>query len=313
MRAALRCAVWGLALWVTYPRMLRAQQDLLKAVRNCPVFFAHPRLVDLKSYAAMVPPFSLPLAGLAAVAWIVKFDRMGQQQTRPMQQPATEDMVIAWTLSAFLPLMHVITHFGTGFFQPRYGIGSAIGLAMLAGMLPGWIGRRHGSRWRYAASVAWVGSLYGFAIATVMLWYAPHLEVGTSWNDPVLHAGPPQDPIVIASSLEFSPLWWYSDSETRARLHNLKDLGYAGKYINPISDYSLAIEYKYTPMQLDNYEEFLAIHPHFLLYCTGEPMVEWIKPRLINEGWRLKLLQSGKLRQAEGEGPQRTEPFEVSR
>ena len=61
----------------------------------------------------------------AVLALIVKLDVKGKQYEERTQRPAIEDMAVAWMLTAFLPLMLVVTRLGTGFFQPRYGIASA--------------------------------------------------------------------------------------------------------------------------------------------------------------------------------------------
>lgn len=113
------------------------------------------------------------------------------------------------------------------------------------------------------------------------------------WRDPLLRAADgSDDPIVVASALQFSPMWSYSDNGHRARLHYLSDLPYARLQSSPIPEYSLAIERSITPMQMDRYESFLAKHQRFYLYCYGEPIDEFIVPRLEREGWHLKTLGS---------------------
>ena len=126
-----------------------------------------------------------------------------------------------------------------------------------------------------------------------------------------MSVGAPDEPIVVANATEFPPLWWYSDERLRTHLHYLTDPGYTARQSGLVPEYSLMLERQYLPMQLDNYETWLAGRRHFLLYCSGDSEFEWIKPRLASEGWQLKLLQSSPAAGATA-APKR-ELFEVSR
>ncbi len=58
-----------------------------------------------------------------------------------------------------------------------------------------------------------------------------------------------QEPIVVASALEFSPMWWYADRQMRPQLHYLADLDYARRlHSDLIPEYSQALERSYPPM-----------------------------------------------------------------
>jgi hypothetical protein len=97
----------------------------------------------------------------------------------------------------------------------------------------------------------------------------------SSWSDPILQARDTQEPIVVASALEFSPMWWYADRQMRPQLHYLADLEDARMHSDLIPEYSLALERSYTPMQMDDYGSFVQSHRHFLLYCHGQSRLEW--------------------------------------
>jgi hypothetical protein len=261
----------------------------------------------------MVPPFFLLLAILAGMALLLKL-----ALSKAHLEPATgqyrvppEDFAVSIALVLFLPLMLVVTHFGTNYYQPRYGLGSAIGISMLSGLLWSCFERC----WRHAASIAWAATIYSLFVGLLGLWLAAVSKGVLPWSDPMLHAGNQQEPIVIASALEFSPIWWYSDDQMRKRIHYLSDPSYAGQHSDLIPEYSLVLERAYTPMQLDNYQVFLKAHQRFLLYSYGEPRLEWIKQRLIQEGWHLKLLQSAALQPAlkEDDGATYREMYQVTR
>jgi hypothetical protein len=188
----------------------------------------------------------------------------------------------------------------------RYGVGSAMGLSLLSGLL---LSRLH---WRHAPQLAWAGFVYSLTIALLGIWMAG-LSRAQRWNDPILHATDTQEPIVVASALEFPPIWWYANGPMRAHLHYLADLDYARLHSDLIPEYSLALEHAYTPMQMDDYHAFVQSHRHFLLYCYDEKRLEWVKERLIRDGWDLRLLQSAKIEPVGDDGQRYRELYLATR
>ena len=301
--------VGALTVLRTFPPMFRGQKPLLEAIRNCPVFAARPHISDLKLYGAILPRFIPAMAILGVVLlllWIA---------LTPKRQPAlagsnipAEDWVAAAMAALLIPAMLVVARFGTNYFQARYGIGSGLGIAMLCGMLLSRL------RWRYADSLAWVAAAYCLTVGLLGLWFAGKAPGVTPWTDPVLHAGGSDEAIVVANATEFSPLWWYADEQMRSRVHYLSDLAYTARQTGLVPEYSLMLERAYLPMRLDSYQSFIAEHRHFLLYCSGDREFEWIKQRLADEGWRLRLLQSAPVVKVPGAKAERyREMFEVSR
>ncbi len=304
----LTLALSSSAVLFTFPTMLQAQRTLLHAIRTCPVFFAHPRLHDLRDYAHMVPLFAPVLFGVAALALILKIGTCGFSPREGSYSPP-EDLAVAAALSLFLPFMLLLTHLGTNFFEMRYGLGSALGLSIMIGLLLSHLQ----ARWRGTPELAWGGTSYGLAMACICLSVAAHPPGPAPWQDPVLESRDVQEPIVVASALEFSPMWWYAKEPMRAKLHYLSDPAYAGLHSDLIPEYSLALEQAYTPMQMDNYQTFLASHNRFLLYCHGEARLEWVKQRLMHEGWKLTQLRTAKLEPVGEEGQEYRELYEVTR
>ena len=274
-------------LGLTYPVTLRAQEPLLAAIRACPVFTGHPRLADLKDYAWTLPPLVLGFVVLTLILLLLKIALSRESAEPTLAGIPIEDFAVAVALSCLLPAMLIATHFGTNYFMFRYGIGSSLGVSILFSFLLARL------PWRYAANIAWAGVVYSLCLALLGIWAAPDAEGTRPWLDPVLRAGDPSEPIVVASALEYSPAWWYGGS-LRGRMHYLEDLPYATLHSDTVPEYSLALEHAYTPMHMESYQEFVATHRQFLLYCYGETNLEWIKPRLLQEGWHLTLLASEK-------------------
>jgi hypothetical protein len=245
-------------------------------------------------YAYMVPPFITPLVVLACAGLPVKLALVGPAREEPASDGPPEDLATAAMLALFLPVMLLVTHLGTNYFQLRYGMGSALGLSLLSGLLLSRL------RWRHAPQLAWVAIVYSLTAGFLAMRAAGDTDVN-SWTDPILQGRDLQEPIVVASALQFSPMWWYADRQMRPQLHYLGDLNYARMHSDLIPEYSLALERAYTPMQMDDYRAFVQSHHHFLLYCYGEPRLEWVKERLVRDGWTLSLLQSAKVTNDDGQ------------
>jgi nicotinamide riboside transporter PnuC len=285
-----------LSLVFTVPPTLRGQKVLLDAIRACPFFWAHPRFSDLKFYVWMIPyPFpSLMVLTAFALTLTLALQRpvhIKEAEVIRAKRISPGDVLVASTLALFLPFMLAVTRVGTDYFQPRYAIGSMFGLSMLSGMLVARL------RWRLARPVSEALILYSLMLGFLNIWLAPVPKTPYPWTDPVLRAGSQQEPVVIASALEFSPIWWYSNSQMRSREHYLADLPFASQHRDAnqqrdfVPEYSLALEHAVTPMRLDDYHEFLQAHSRFLLYCYGDPRFEWVRRRLVKSGWHVELLK----------------------
>ena len=151
-----------------------------------------------------------------------------------------------------------------------------------------------GARWRFVNGLVSLIVLYCVAFGTLMLWMNARPEPPIDYGVSLFAAVPGTEPIVVASALEFMPSWWYADGPTRRRLHYLSDLQSAKTLPDRIPEYSLFLDRHQTPMQMEDYGSFLRTHRTFLVYSAGLPRLEWLEPRLVQEGWDLKLIASGK-------------------
>lgn len=286
--------VGALSLVLTFPPMLAAQAGLLRAIRQCPVFWARPHLASLSLYLGMLPPFIPVVALAAAVPALLAYSltigksRPGSQRLRLPPIPL-EDYFAALALALILPVMLLVTTAGTGYFWARYAVGSILGVAILTGLLMSRLSRRVALIDNLAIAGVFYCLVFGIiAVGTIRL---PEKAMGAE-RDPFFLSARTAEPIVIANAMVFSPTWWYGDSKTRAEIHYLSDLSYAVKNPEFIAEYSLALEQPYGAPKIDDYHQFLSTHRDFLLYCIGAPRIEWTKDRLIHEGWNLKLIRS---------------------
>jgi hypothetical protein len=275
----------SLMLLSTFPPMLRGQRVLLEAIRTAPAFWARPQIGHLALYPKYVPPFVAIVAlivGLFApliYATGVKPSIALPAKTKPEEYAAVS------TLALFLPIMLLVTHLRSGYFQERYAIGSAMGLAMLIGLV-----FSHGR----LSAFAWPASLYCFTIALLGLWHMSKPGFYVPQLDPILLSAGHEYQIVVDNPVQFYPAWWYADDNLRQRLHFLLDPPYAKTIDDFVGDYSIALEQPYLPMKIDSYAEFVAIHSRFFLYSHGEH--EWLIGRLAAEGWKIELVLSSGVR-----------------
>ena len=280
----------SLTALATYPPMLHAQALLLSTIRNSPIFWGRPGWADLGCYEKMLPMFVPSLLPFVALAWVVIYGcvpRTRMVSERPFcAQP--EDLAVADVLTMFVPIMLLLTHFGTNYFVPRYAIGSALGAALLAGILAAYAG----ARWRIVKGLVPLIVIYCVTVGLVTSWRSATPKPPLDYGESLFAAVPGAEPIVVASSLDFMPSWWYADGPTRHRLHYLSDLQSAKSTPDLIPEYSLYLIRHQTPMQMENYSSFLKTHKTFLVYSVGSPGLEWLQPRLVREGWELKLIAS---------------------
>jgi uncharacterized membrane protein len=280
----------ALSLFLTFPPMFRGQAELLKAVKNCPVYWARPALNSFWTYFLAAPNlitilvFSALIFGafLSYAAFGAK--RASKEQVDSATQVRMEDLAAGSALAMILPVMLLVTNFGTGYFIAKYAIGSSLGVAIVSGLLLSlW-----NERWPEIKSFIAVGVIYCFITTLPVFWpVGPDSDLDRVQTDPIYLSTPAQEPIVIADAVVFWPTWWYSDSSTRARLHYLSDLSYAVNQPDFLPEYSLTLEQPYGVPKLDNYREFLNSHGRFLLFCHRMPRLEWTIDRLRSEGWRM--------------------------
>jgi hypothetical protein len=301
---ALASAVLGsLIIGLTYPPMLRGQRMVLAAIAACPHFWARPQPSDIGWYADMFPTFVPLLALRVAVVSGLAYAVLPRRKPLPARKPSTltEEFAATYLLILFLPLMLLLTRLGTGYFVSRYAIGSALGLALACGLLASYMDFRSPR----ARKFLYLAGLYCITSGVLRFYFESHPETPMDYGNSLFATAPASEPIVIESALHFSPAWWYASPAMRPRLHYLSDLPFAQQQSDLVPEYSLYVERRYTPMQMDDYSSFLAEHREFLVYTVGQSGLEWLRPRLLKSGWTFRLVTKnnrGELYQATAPG-----------
>lgn len=279
----LGCIGIGLfTMLLTYPPVLHGQILLLDAIRHAPEFGWRPRVHDLIYYYYATPRLTLFLL-LGVIAAALLFKKHQEFTTKPH----AEDIAASLALALMLPALLVVTSLGTGLFYNRYGIGSGLGIAMFIGLVLS----SANVRWpAISAAVPWAAA--SWVLMALITWASggPAEVTQGCQGDRLLTTPPAGEALVMADGLRFSPTWWYSDFKTRSRLHYLSDLKEAAQHPDFVAEYSLTLEQAIGAPPVDDYSTFVATHRTFLLFTTGNPPLEWVRSRLLRDGFRLSAI-----------------------
>jgi hypothetical protein len=199
------------------------------------------------------------------------------------------EWIATCALCLLLPIQLLLAKIATGYFLPRYAIGTCLGMALLCA----W-GVPRLRLIRGVAERALALSLLGFLFAATIDLLAAQSNLPAWHPDPsretismALLNAPRGLPIVVANAYEYAPIWWYSPPSIQNRLTYLSDVPYAKLQRDFLPELSLETAQNFIPLHTSAYAPFLQSHPRFLLYMTGQARLEWVEPRLVGEGWRL--------------------------
>jgi hypothetical protein len=185
----------------------------------------------------------------------------------------------------------VAAKIGGGGVAARYTIGAALGLALSAGYVAYWLGRR-------ASALLLMCLLLAFASKETVFWGAEYYgrnarRVDVEGFERLLSsAGDQTLPVVVANGLEFVPLAYYAPRATTSRLVALLDAEAAREHTGSDSvELDIVILQRYMPIVVESYEAFEAGHAVFLLYATPGHG-EWWQARLLRDGFTLRTLSA---------------------
>ncbi len=285
------------------------------------VFTYLPLLAAVKPFAVDNPVFrpdlnSLPrfydflltpaLWPLLAVAIIVAFsaDSTRRPEWREVLPPHELAAAIGFLLVPVLAILLAV--FVSHIFMLRYGLGAVIGVSILVSAGSGAVTGRS-----KAVGAALVLLLAGWFAATTAVWVVR--QVGSLQDESLLGKAPfeqlhPELPVVISSGLLFLEMDHYTTPAVASRLNYLMDEEIARKKTgSDVFDKGFLVSRRWFPIRghLRDYRSFLAAHPKFLLYGYSSFDLDWLIPKLIEDGAKLTYLgQQGPLKQ-------RTVLFEV--
>jgi hypothetical protein len=284
-------------LW-TVPFALRTNQIMLVYTRAASTYVDKPTVANLLSYDVTTSPWLIGV--LIAALWFTRpvFAPADAQTRAPGAIPAHE-MAAAAALALLMPIMIGVAWATTGVFLPRYAIGTTLGVATLTGFAV----QRLAVSARQTAVVATLCmaavtagyvvsrvTTFGLQIVLPALMRPQHVNAVS-----VLAKAPPDLPIVVGPPVEFMPTKWYAPADLRRRLHYLQDPAYAVTQPSFLGDISLSVNRDVLPFEADDYATFLRANRRFLLYCMGRTEDNWVKTRLLAEGWKLQLLSQAGL------------------
>jgi len=295
------CAAGLSALALTLPFARRTQGNMLRYVSDSASFWARPHLRSLLSYYYMANPWLVPgFLLLLCLTWAGcgPGDESGPANRGKHVFPEHE-IAAALGLALLTPVIVGVSWLSTGYYIARYAIGTAMGIALLMGMAAARRGRNP-SHGHSAAALCLAALVVVNAGSAAIGFVFPTVTAPVAAADPppgsLLETIPGQEPIVLASALDYMPTWWYASPQLRQRLHYLADLSFAVRQADFLPEYSLVTNQQFIPSKPDDYRSFLSLHRAFLLYSSGTQRLEWNQTRLLSEGWALQTIyKAGKV------------------
>jgi Dolichyl-phosphate-mannose-protein mannosyltransferase len=199
--------------------------------------------------------------------------------------PSLPEAAAVMGLSILLPLAWLFSRYVTHYYYWRYGIGSALGLAVLTAWLVSTLAFRKG-----IAVALLLAAGPALLIPAFMGVFGPQPALDRS---SLMDRGDPRLDIVMASALQFPSVWFYSKPGLRQRLHYIADRRLRDALNDPIPEITLAgHDLRHSlPMPIDSLQPFLASHPSFLLYASEDGADrEWLPAELRRRGYALTLV-----------------------
>ncbi len=263
---------------ITYLPMIHAMHAAL--VNNSifrPTWHSYPDFWDFLLKPALWPL----LGGALFVAW--RAARRPVDSSGPTATFTTEEIGLACGF-LIVPLLEIFSAgIATRVFMPRYGVAAVIGVTIL--LMGG------------AARVAAKDAAVGAALTLVFLGWA------LGWRiEKIAAAGdlPPAEevaldqrpdlPLVISSGLLFYKMDHYVTPQMAARMWFVYDEPLAAKMTGSnVMDLGIPWIAQMFPIRshLENYHRFLKTHPHFMMYGLEAHDLDWLRPKLAEDGARL--------------------------
>jgi hypothetical protein len=304
--AVLAAAAIGLLpLLITLPLAHQTSLVLGVPIAHSINYWSKPSLADLACWPALTPwLIFLPVTVLACLPVLTPRDMRPEPE---LPQVPAHEKAAAIALALLPPAQISLAILITGYFFPRYAIGSVLGLTLLFA----WCWPRAGQL-RAIAQPALAALTLGYlACVALYLVIAPRYVplgraqlVKSAVASVSLHV-PGDLPIVDSNACDYVQEWWYAPPDLRQRLIYLSDLAYAEKQPAFVAELTIMLDRSITPVPVADYSSFLAAHPRFYMLRTGHPYDNWLPARLRNSGWHITMLSSdnmGELYLAEAPG-----------
>jgi hypothetical protein len=198
----------------------------------------------------------------------------------------TGEVVLAAGFLLVPLLAIVLSKITLGLFMMRYGISAVIAVAILFAQAAATFAAR--SR---VVGTAVVLVVLGFAVGRTAVQFSDALS---TVPDTVLNLDQHADlPLVVSSGLIFYPMTHYATVGRANRMWFLTDEKIALRVTGSnMFEKGLPALNRLFPLRahLQDYREFLAAHPHFLLYGYADNKMDWVIPQLRDDGAQLRYL-----------------------
>jgi len=285
MIAAISAGMSPLA--ITLPLANQSHQIFGIAILQSTNYRDRPSLTNLIGYLHLIAlPLVFLVVAFAFLPW--RRDKNGDRADLLPSVP-THEWMAAWALSLLLPIQMLVASFEHRDVASRYAIGTSLGLVLLGA----W-GLPRLSRLRFIAQ-----SLLALSTQCFLLLIAATLLI-ENLRQPIWNAQPGQEavssvllnvpgklPIVVDNYFEYPQEWWYTQSAVKRRLVHLSDVQFVVKRSDFVGELSLVADQAYLPLPISDYAAFISSNPHFFLFCSGEPNINWTNLRLTSAGWHL--------------------------
>jgi hypothetical protein len=193
--------------------------------------------------------------------------RRGRTTARePRRLPAYE--IAAGGMCLLIPIVDMLLGvFVTGVFVPRYALPAVVGASLAVPLLVWWM-NRHASLAELVLAVAFVGA-FGLSAGESLL-SPPVYQDPVKGRTVLLAELRSPGPTVVASSLQFLQLWYYTPSEMRGRMRYLLDPAAALRYGHSDTiDLGYAALARWTALPVEPFDQFVAVHRSFRVYVAG--------------------------------------------
>ena len=291
----LRFAVWAAMACGAVPVI--AFWPLLSALKKYygTDFWARPALTGALSvfgwFFNLSQPWGIAMAALAAFGILATMvsRRASNQSGSPAAVAPIHEKVLVLSLLALPFAIFVAMKLTHGGMTQRYMLPACLGIPLAAGYILPRFDRR-------MAMLLGLSLYFGLMAQEGFFWLhqLPHLGKVVSPAQPVEEmldqAGHQDLPIVVSDPHDYLQLAFYASPAFLARLVDAVDPPQAKAYIgSDIADKELPILRSYFPLQVCEFPDFAARHPHFLLYSGGGGEWDWWPTRLMHDRYSIRL------------------------
>jgi hypothetical protein len=239
----------------------------------------------IEFYDFLLSPALWPiLAGIVLAAFVAS--RRAEEEGDYAAPWNAEEVTLAAGFLWVPVLAIVLSKIAVGLFMVRYGIAAVIAVAILFSQAAAIL---TASSRRVGAALVFI--VVGWSAGGTIVQIAEGFAVVPEKAVPLEQR--PELPLVISSGLIFYPMSHYATPQQAARMWFLTDEKIALRVTGSnMFEKGLPALNRLFPIRarLQDYHQFLASHPHFLVYGYADNKMDWLVPQLRDDGVTLNYL-----------------------